>query len=77
MYETLNEIVQEQGETLTKIETNVSHTKRNTSQTVKELQKTLKLQTSGSEVCGRDFGLMCLSVWFIVALFFFLIDLTM
>jgi t-SNARE complex subunit (syntaxin) len=43
MYETLNEIVQEQGETLTKIETNVSHTKGNTGQTVKELQKTLKL----------------------------------
>jgi t-SNARE complex subunit (syntaxin) len=43
MYETLNEIVQEQGETLNKIEGNVVHAKGNTGTTVKELQKTMKL----------------------------------
>jgi len=39
MYETLNEIVQEQGETMNKIESNVTHAKINTSHTVKELSK--------------------------------------
>ena len=41
MYMALNEIVAEQGETLTRIEDNFVNTKVNTKKTVKELQKTL------------------------------------
>ena len=41
MYLTLNEIVAEQGETLSRIEDNFVNTKVNTKKTVKELQKTL------------------------------------
>ncbi len=41
MYETLNEIVVEQGETLNKIEGNVGGARNNTKDAVKELQKTV------------------------------------
>jgi len=76
MYETLNEIVQEQGETLTKIEDNCVVTRGNTKNAVKELQKALKNEkTIRDRICGCDFGIMCLSIWFIVAIIFFTIDL--
>ena len=42
MYENLNQIVAEQGETLTRLEHNVYSSKHNTKGTVKELRKTLK-----------------------------------
>jgi t-SNARE complex subunit (syntaxin) len=42
MYETLNEIVVEQGETLNRIEDNFHQTRTHTKKTVDELKKTLK-----------------------------------
>ncbi len=76
MYETLNEIVQEQGETLTKIEDNCVVTKTNTKKTVQELTKTLSMEkTIRERLCGFDFGIMCLTVWVVVAFVFFFIDL--
>jgi t-SNARE complex subunit (syntaxin) len=78
MYETLNEIVQEQGETLNKIEDNVVCTKVNTGKTVTELQKALANEkTIRDRLCGCDFGVMCLSLWFVVAMLFFLIDMSL
>lgn len=78
MYETLNEIVQEQGETLNKIEDNVVCTKSNTAKTVSELKKALKNEgTIRERLCACDFGVMCLSVWFIIAVVFFMIDVNL
>lgn len=75
MYETLNEIVQEQGETLNKIEDNFTVTRGNTKKTVEELHKTLANEkTIRERICGCDFSIMCLTIWFIVAVVFFGID---
>jgi t-SNARE complex subunit (syntaxin) len=41
MHETLNEIVQEQGENMNKIESNVTHAKVSASHTIKELSKVM------------------------------------
>lgn len=78
MYATLNEIVQEQGETLTKIEDNMVCTKGNTKKTVDELGKALKMEKGIREkLCGvtEDMGMMCLTMWVIVAFAFFFVDL--
>lgn len=76
MYETLNEIVQEQGETLTKIEDNVGATKHNTGKTVTELQKALRGEKAvGERMCGMDFGMLCLAIWGVVAIVFLIIDM--
>ncbi len=76
MYQTLNEIVVEQGETMNKIEDNIVVSKQNTKKTVQELAKALNSEKSiRDRICGCDFGMMCLSIWFIVAVFFLLIDL--
>lgn len=76
MYENLNEIVAEQGETLNKIEDNFTVSKGNTKRTVDELRKALKNEKTIKErLCGCDFGIMCLSLWFIIAIIFFSIDL--
>ena len=74
---TLNEIVAEQGETLNRIEDNFFQTKTNTKKTVDELKKTLKNEKTVKEkIMSCDTSVMCLSVWFIVACAFFLIDMT-
>lgn len=76
MYQTLNEIVVEQGETMNKIEDNIVVSKQNTKKTVQELAKALNSEKSiRDRICGCDFGMMCLSIWFIVAVLFLLIDL--
>lgn len=76
MYETLNEIVVEQGETLTRIGDNFSSARQNTKKAVTELKKTLTGEKNiRDRLCGCDFGIMCLSMWFIVALVFFFLDL--
>ncbi|CDW85647.1 vam3 target membrane receptor (t-snare) [Stylonychia lemnae] len=77
MYNQLNEIVVEQGETLTRIEDNFVQSKVNTKKTVKELQKTLsKEKTLKDKIMSCDLQVMCLSIWFIVACTFFFIDLS-
>ena len=76
MYVTLNEIVAEQGETLTRIEDNFANTRVNTKKTVKELKKTLDSEkTIREKLCGCDFGIMCLTIWFVAAFLFFSLDL--
>ena len=46
MYENLNHIVAEQGETLTRLEDNILSSRNNTKKTVEELKKTLKNEKS-------------------------------
>ncbi len=76
MYETLNEIVVEQGETLNRIEDNFRSTKHNTKGTVEELKKTLMREKSlRDRIMSCDFSVMCLGIWFIVAFVFFTLDL--
>lgn len=76
MYSTLNEIVEEQGHTLNRIEDNFRTTKVNTKGTVHELKKTLDGErTIRDRLCGCDCGIMCLGVWLIVAFVFFFLDL--
>ena len=78
MYETLNQIVAEQGETLTRLEDNIIQSKSNTKGTVRELKKTQNNEKAiRDQLCGCDFGIMCLSIWFIVAVIFFFLDLNM
>ena len=78
MYENLNEIVKQQGETLNRLEDNVSYTKHNTKKTVEELRETLNNEKSiRDQLCGCDFGIMCLSIWFIIAVIFLGIDMSM
>ena len=51
-------------------------TKLNTKKTVTELKKALTGEkTIRDRLCGCDFGIMCLSIWFIVAFVFFFLDL--
>lgn len=76
MYETLNEIVEEQGETLNRMEDNFRSTRQNTKGTVEELKKTLMREKNLKErIMSCDFSVMCLGVWFIVAFVFFTLDL--
>lgn len=65
----------EQGETLTRLEDNVCNTKFNTKKAVDEIRTTLRNDKKFRDrICGCDMGIMCLSVWFIVAVVFFLLD---
>jgi t-SNARE complex subunit (syntaxin) len=76
MYQTLNQIVDQQGDTMNKIEENILVSKSNTKKTVQELAKALNAEKSIRErIFGCDFGMMCLSIWFIVAVLFLMIDL--
>jgi t-SNARE complex subunit (syntaxin) len=61
---------------MNKIEDNIVVSKQNTKKTVQELAKALNSEKSiRDRICGCDFGMMCLSIWFIVAVLFLLIDL--
>ena len=73
MYQTLNEIVQEQGVTLNKIEENCAATKQNTKKTVSELHTALGLEKS-RRLCGQELSVVCLGLWFAVAMLFFMVD---
>lgn len=78
MYATLNEIVQEQGETLNKIEDNCAQTKNNTKETVSELQKALSFhKTLRDRIQQGDMSILCLAIWVLVALTFFSMDFVM
>ena len=61
---------------MNKIEENILVSKSNTKKTVQELAKALNSEKSIRErIFGCDFPMMCLSVWFVVALVFLLVDL--
>ena len=78
MYENLNQIVAEQGETLNRLEDNVSYTKHNTKKTVSELRSAHSNEKSiRDQLCGCDFGIMCLAIWFMMAIIFFGIDVSL
>lgn len=63
--------------TLNRLEDNVVTTKINSHKTVQELRTTLFNEKSiRDRLCGCDFGIMCLTIWFIVAVVFFLLDLS-
>lgn len=60
------------------MEDNTGSTKVNTKKAVEELKSALRNEKSVRDrLCGCDFGIMCLSVWFIVAVVFFMLDLSL
>ena len=76
MYTNLSEIVSKQGETLNHLENNVGQTKNNTGGAVTEMRRTLSTEKSLRDKVGTcDTGIMCLAIWFIVAVVFFGLDL--
>jgi t-SNARE complex subunit (syntaxin) len=79
MFTSLNDLVSQQGQTLNRFEDNISDSKMNTGDTVKELKETLKnekpnLSERLSKPLGGDLSTTCVLIWFFVAVFMFLVD---
>ena len=79
MFKTLNEIVQQQGQTLDRLEDNITDAKCNTGDTVNELKETLKTEAPNltQRINGprnNDLSTTCVLIWFVFALVMFLID---
>jgi len=73
MYKNLNDLVDQQGETLHRINDNVSDSKMNSNGTLKDMKKALRNEGSLKEkLASGDCSLMCLAIWFgVVALMFY------
>jgi t-SNARE complex subunit (syntaxin) len=80
MFQSLNDIVVQQGQTLNRLEDNICDAKGNTKDTVSELKEALKNESPslGERLAnpGRtnDLSTTCVLIWFIFALLMFLID---
>ncbi len=65
LYEQINEIVDQQGVTLTRIESNTHEAKDNSELASKELKQAAAVQKTWSQrLDGRDLGTNCVVVWF-------------
>lgn len=73
MYKNLNDLVDQQGETLHRIQDNVVESKVNSKGTLKEMKKALKNEgTLKEKLASGDCSIMCLAIWFaVVALMFY------
>lgn len=79
IFQNLNELVVQQGETLTRLEDNLLDTKGNTGDTVDQLKQAVKnekpnLSERVSSPLGSDLSTTCLVVWFFFAFIMFLVD---
>lgn len=79
MFQSLNEIVNQQGQSLDRLENNIIDSKQNTKETVDELKEAVKnekpnIQERVSQPIGSDLSTTCVLIWFFFALIMFLID---
>ena len=64
MYSNLNDLVDQQGKTLHRINDNVVDSKVNTKNTLKDMKKALKNEgTLKDKLAGGDISVMCLAIW--------------
>ena len=76
MYKNLNELVDQQGTTLHRINDNVVDSRANSKGTLKEMKKALKNEgTLRDKVASGDCSIMCLAIWFCVVVLMFYFDL--
>ena len=76
MYQNLNELVDQQGETLHRIQDNVCDARGNTKGTLKEMKQSLRNEgTLGDKLRSGDTSIMCLAIWFTVVAIMFYFDL--
>ena len=64
MYSNLNDLVDQQGKTLHRINDNVVDSKVNTKNTLKDMKKALKNEGTLKDKLARgDISVMCLAIW--------------
>ena len=69
MYKNLNELVDQQGITLNRINDNVVDSKSNSKATLKDMKRALKNEGSLKEKLAQgDCSLVCLAIWFAIVL---------
>ena len=73
MYKNLNDLVDQQGVTLNRINDNVVDSKMNSKATLKDMKRALKNEgTFKEKLASGDCSLVCLAIWFgIVAVMFY------
>ena len=82
MFSSLRDIVHQQGQTLDRLEDNITDSKSNTKDTVSELKEALKSEapTLTERIAqpsrGADLSTTCVIIWFVLAVVMFLIDFT-
>lgn len=65
MYKNLNELVDQQGVTLNRINDNVVDSKVNSKATLKDMKRALKNEgTLQDKLASGDCSLVCLAIWF-------------
>ena len=79
IFQNLNDLVKQQGQTLNRFEDNIADTKQNTTETVSELKQALHnesptLSQRVTQPLGSDLSTTCVLIWFFFALLMFLID---
>ena len=78
MYKTLNDIVDQQGVTLHRIQDNVHESKANTKSAKKETKKALMNEKSlKDKFAGGDCGVTCMVMWLIVVVIMFFVDMNL
>lgn len=79
IFQNLNDLVKQQGQTLNRFEDNIGDTKGNTKETVSELKQALQSESPTiservTQPIGNDLSTTCVLIWFFFALLMFLID---
>ena len=76
MYKNLNDLVDQQGQTLNRINDNVVDSKANSKATLKDMKKSLKNEgTLKDKLANGDCSIMCLAIWFAIVVLMFYFDL--
>ena len=76
LYKNLNDLVDQQGETLHRIQDNVVDSKSNSKATLKDMNKALKNEgTFKDKLASGDCSMLCLAIWFTVVVLMFYFDM--
>ena len=76
MYKNLNELVDQQGNTLSRINENIVDSRHNSNNSLREVKITLKTEDSLSDkLSNGDCSLICLLIWFVIVATLFYFDL--
>ena len=76
MYKNLNDLVDQQGTTLSRINENVIDSKENSKATLKDMKKALHNEgTLQDKLAQGDCSFICLAIWFAVVAIMFYFDM--
>lgn len=76
MYRNLNDLVDQQGKTLQRVNDNVVESKMNSGATLKDMKKANKNEgTLKEKLASGDCSVLCLAIWFGIVVLMFYFDL--